>query len=280
MPSFNGVQRLKPWLPELLQAFEDLSTRGFLVEWCLVDDGSRPEDAEALGSLLAGLAGQLAATPRLATSLSVRLVRLPENQGQVLATLVGVSLAKGDYLITIDDDGSHPPGSLPGLLDCLPGRPALELVYAWPEAGSDSGPDRPWIRRLGTFANNWLFRQCLGLPEGIAVGSYRIFKRSLLQKALSVPVSYPYLSAMLLRAGRGNPEGWVGSYCYAVPGRIMQSQGQSRHRLAGLFTIYSRLFFFWGPGHSLGKRLRPPRQFSVDDFVYQVSDFTYRRDES
>src|SRR5690349_23315770 len=43
-------------------------------------------------------------------------VRLTRNFGQHAATVCGIGLARGDWIVTMDDDLEHPPEALPALL--------------------------------------------------------------------------------------------------------------------------------------------------------------------
>ena len=50
---------------------------------------------------------------------------------------------------------------------------------------------------MGTVLNNLLFRLFAGKPLDVPVTSFRVIRRSLVNRALALPVSYAYLSAML-----------------------------------------------------------------------------------
>lgn len=195
-------------------------------EILLVDDGS-----DEAGRAVIGRAAEAASVP-------VRVITLQQNIGQRLATIRGVEAARGAYVVTIDDDGSHPAEVVPAILARLDA--GAELVYAAPRVDR-----RPLLRRLGTAANNALFVLFLGKPLGVPVGSFRGFRRSLFDPARAHQVPYPYLSALLLER---RPR--VDTVRYRLPPE--RSRRRSRYSLGTLVTGYAQLWRYWGP-------LRPVR---------------------
>lgn len=54
---------------------------------------------------------------RLDTLRGVEIVWLARNAGQHAATLAGISAARGEWIVTMDEDGQHDPADIPRLLD-------------------------------------------------------------------------------------------------------------------------------------------------------------------
>jgi len=91
-------------LPELCQRLETtLGSAGLDYEVILVDDRGQ---AEAWSAICA-VTGQ---------HLQVRGLRLGRNFGQHAATICGIAHARGEWVVTMDDDLEHPPESIPSLL--------------------------------------------------------------------------------------------------------------------------------------------------------------------
>ncbi|WP_159438747.1 glycosyltransferase [Alkalispirochaeta americana] len=174
IPSLNGSVRLARLVPRVRSVLAEAGGG----EVIIVDDGSDPVHREAL----AGMAGP-----------GVRLVLMPRRTGQIGATLAGVAAARGELVVTLDDDGAHPPEVIPLLRRRLEEVPGCSLVYGVPRRKARG------VRGLGTRLNSLLFHLFLGLPWSIPVGSFRMFRRELLVRALERPVAFPYLSAMLLQ---------------------------------------------------------------------------------
>lgn len=119
VPAFNEAGRLRRLLEELADAPES-GAAGLDVHYCVVDDGSRPEQFEAEDALVRGCG----------LGDRIRMVRLDANRGKGLAIRAGfdIGLAEGfDYLGFIDADGAVPVRELH--------RALLHLVTAGREAG-------------------------------------------------------------------------------------------------------------------------------------------------
>lgn len=208
-----------------------------LSEIILVDDGSGAPWTDRL-ALLSG------------EYEKVRLVSLTERRGQAYATLVGVSEAEGEAIVTIDDDGDHPPEAVRGLVSLL--EEGYDLVYGAPARGGPRG-----IRRLGTVLNNCLFTLCLGKPLRVPVTSFRAFRRELVTAAFRRPVRFGYLSAMLFAT---SPR--AGVYYYREPRRRDRGGHGSRYGFRRLIGVYWNLLLHWGPFRPLSAFSgRPKRRF-------------------
>ena len=240
IPSHNGSQQLSDVLPQLERVLSGLGE----AEIIIVDDGSIPAEAALLRSLADS-------RPYL------RLIRLDTRAGQIHATLLGVSVAQAEIVVTMDDDGSHPPEVIGKMAHLLRTDQDLQLVYAAPSengnAESDGTSSRPLIRRIGTSLNNRLFHRYLNLPPHVPVGSFRAIRRDLLVQALTRPIRYPYLSAMLLSL---RPK--VTCVRYAPPPQTTRV-GKSRHAFFRLVSIWIALMVYWGPLQPVGRLLRRPR---------------------
>ena len=178
-----------PRLPDVIRRVLDALERRRL-EIILVDDGNDP-------AVAAHIRAAASSVP------NCRLVHLERNQGQQRATLAGIRRARGRFIVTLDDDGGHPPELLPRMLTAL-GLPATkddrmsrgaarppdgaarprhdglsslkpaDLVYGVPARASS----RP--RALGSWLNRWIFRVFLGVSRCTAVTSFRAFRAELL----------------------------------------------------------------------------------------------------
>jgi glycosyltransferase involved in cell wall biosynthesis len=219
-----------------------------VVEVLVVDDGSPPEEQEALHAALARAAGE---GSEFTPVLDLTAVCLSENRGQPEATVIGVGLARGGLVATVDDDGGHPVEELPAMVSRLTQDPRLDVVYGAPIGRSGIS----MFRRLGTVCNNLLFTLFARKPWRVPVTSFRVIRRERVQAALAVPMSYPYLSAMLFASV---PPPKVGVHRYPAPPAT-----PSRYVPRRLLQVYWRLVLYWGPLRVLGRRLRPRRIYDV-----------------
>ena len=91
------------------------------------------------------------------------MIRHEENRGKGAALLTGFAAlaGKADWAVTLDADGQHDPGDIPGLIRAIPAgtRP---IVIGRREGMV--GADVPWTSRFGRkFSNFWV--RCAGGPS-------------------------------------------------------------------------------------------------------------------
>lgn len=101
------------------------------------------------------------------------VVELTRNFGQHPAIFAGISSAKHEVIITMDDDGQHLPSEIPVLIEALTFD--TDLVYGVP-----TKDEHGLIRSFGSrFFKTALFR-ILGIKNARDISAFRIFRKSLL----------------------------------------------------------------------------------------------------
>jgi len=164
-------------LPELRQRLHaTMQTLGRSYELILVDDRG-PNDAW-------GVIGKLA--DEYPEVFGARLTR---NFGQHAATVCGISLARGEWIVTMDDDLEHPPEALPALLAAA--NDDAPLVYGVFEQRTHSA-----FRN----ATSELMRRALkhAFPElNQDYSSFRVIHRSLAKRLDAFGLHRPYIDGYL-----------------------------------------------------------------------------------
>ena len=155
-----------------------LAARAHDWEIILVDDGSDDGTWAAMQALRAG-------DPRL------RLVRLARNTGQHAATLCGLQRARGEVVVTIDDDLQLAPEELPLFLERLDAGYDL-VIGRIPGAKQHDA----W-RNLGSRAIGGLVQRIVGKPPGIALSSYRAMTRRAASRIAAYTGAHPYFPALM-----------------------------------------------------------------------------------
>lgn len=140
------VARLRTVLPGCAKDWEVI----------LVNDGSR----DASWNVLQGLCARHG---------ELQAIDLAGNPGQHAALLCGVRAARGEWIVTLDDDLQHPPEAIPALLQA--GLAGADLVY-----GSAPNPDQGLPRRLASRAVRALLVQRTGTPAAALASSLRCFR--------------------------------------------------------------------------------------------------------
>ncbi|MCF7927690.1 MAG: glycosyltransferase [Spirochaetales bacterium] len=201
-------------------------------EIIICDDGSGAEYQTALRNLCRNQRDTEIFSPLKRNRL--RCIFMDRNRGQQIATIAGMSVARGSWIITMDDDGEHPPECIEELI--ARGEEGNDLVYAavkQPEKRKTT-----CMRRTGSALNQFLFTRFLGLPKEVRVSSFRAIRATWFRQTFeNLENPFPYLSAMLLREG---PR--VSSIRYSG-----KAASASRYSIASLALIWWKLFRFWGP---------------------------------
>ncbi|WP_233255543.1 polyprenol monophosphomannose synthase [Naasia lichenicola] len=167
IPTYNELQNL-PIVTGAVQALPAVNGRS--IDILVVDDGS-PDGTGELADRLAAEHGELHVLHRIT------------KDGLGRAYLAGFAWAIAhdyDVVVEMDADGSHPPESLPALLDVLARRPDVGLVIGsrWIPGGRlvDWGAARQWLSRGG----NRYARTLLQLPVHDCTAGYRAYRTSVL----------------------------------------------------------------------------------------------------
>ncbi len=118
IPAFNEALAL----PQLFVRIE-AAVSLFDYEVILVDDGSADASADIV----------IKATQK---NPRIKLLKLQKNCGHQLALRAGLSAAQGDYCITLDADGQHPPESIPLMIDAAKeGHDVVVMVHDGKQMG-------------------------------------------------------------------------------------------------------------------------------------------------
>jgi glycosyltransferase involved in cell wall biosynthesis len=110
----------------------------------------------------------------------VRAVQLMRNFGQTPATFCGMKLARGHYIITLDDDLQHAPEDIPLLI----AERAHDVVFAQFRELKHSMP-----KRVLSSMKNLILSFLIDKPKGLQLTSFRLFRREVARAMLSVVTS-------------------------------------------------------------------------------------------
>ncbi len=178
IPTYNASKGLGILLETTGQILEQAKYSEY--EVILVDDGSEEEHRHFIRSTL------MQNHPRL------RILFLQGNHGQQLATITGIAHARGEIILTMDDDMEHPPRLLPELIQSI--QEGNDLTYVISDILYAS-----CVRKAGARFRDMVFRRMLRVPAGIRVSSFRAMNRTLAEAVLAGPCPWPYFSAMAVR---------------------------------------------------------------------------------
>jgi undecaprenyl-phosphate 4-deoxy-4-formamido-L-arabinose transferase len=143
-----------------------------------------------LGGLALGLHRSRTATLEAANPDLVTAVKLHRNYGQHNATICGFGFARGEIILTIDDDLQHPPEEIPKLIEKYEENGA-DIVYVIFRKKQHSK-----VRNMGSRSAKATSKILL---EGTGKGSsFRLIKKEIVEKLLEHIVHFVFIDQLLL----------------------------------------------------------------------------------
>ena len=118
----------------------------------------------------------------------VKAVNLTRNFGQQSATLCGMGLANGNYVITMDDDLQHQPEDIPLLI----AKKNHDIVIAHLKGRKD-----PLFNQLTSRIKGYFDYLILGKPKHIRMSSFRLLSRLTVDNILSITTPKPFIPALM-----------------------------------------------------------------------------------
>jgi glycosyltransferase involved in cell wall biosynthesis len=153
VPVYNSETILPSLVDRLRPVLNSVADRWELI---LVNDASPDGSWQVIQSLAA-------LEPRL------RGIDLMRNYGQHNAVLCGVRAAKGDVVVTIDDDLQHPPEQIPVLLERL--GEGYDVVY-----GTPLEEQHGLLRDFASVITKLALRRVMGAATAQSVSAFRVLR--------------------------------------------------------------------------------------------------------
>ncbi len=120
---------------------------------------------------------------------NVRAIRLTRNFGQQAATICGIELAEGNYVVTMDDDLQHLPEDIPALI----AKRDHDIVI-----GQFNKRNHSFSKVLFSSIKGFFDRIVLGKPSHIQLSPYRLINRSTVEGMKHLfGTPYPFIPAMM-----------------------------------------------------------------------------------
>lgn len=162
IPLYNERESLMPLYQRLKETMEVV---GRPFECVFVDDGSSD--------------GSLTLLQEIALVDSrITVVGLQQNAGKSVALSAAFSLARGQFIITMDGDLQHDPADVPRFIEKL--EEGYDIV-----CGRRSRRDEGWLQRLSTRCANWILGKLTGINIHDWGGGFKAYKRALIS---NVPI--------------------------------------------------------------------------------------------
>ena len=125
--------------------------------------------------------------------IPVTVVDLARNFGEHNAVMAGLAHARGDYVITMDDDLQNPPGEV-ARLHAFARDHGHDVVYTYYAAKQHAA----W-RNLGSRFTNWCADYLLDKPKGLYLSSFRCISAFAAGKVIAYAGPFPYVDGLILQ---------------------------------------------------------------------------------
>lgn len=185
----------------------------------------------------------------------VKVIDFARNMGKHAAVLAGYSIAKGDYIVNLDDDYQSPVHELWQLVDCLE-RDECDAAIA-----------KYYQKKQSKFKNfgsnvNMLMTDILleGKPKGVRFENFSVIKDFVCKEMINYKSPYPYLEGLL----------------YRVTNRVKTVDMEERNRDDGLATgfTFRKSLSLWINGLTAFS-VKPLRVSSVCGILFAIAGFFY-----
>lgn len=174
IPVYNSAQYLSKLVLRLMTVLQAETQR---FEIIFVDDGSLDGSWDVLSELWA----------RFPTH--VMAIQLMRNYGQHNALMCGFRQARGQYIVTMDDDLQNPPEEIPKLLSAIR-ESGADLVYGF----SKQKKHAAW-RNIGSALVRRFYKMVLKVP--VEPTSFRIITSKLLKSILTYNKNFTFVDGLL-----------------------------------------------------------------------------------
>lgn len=180
VPTFRG----QATVPHLL---EQLWSESFPadVEIVLVDDGSEDGSADHIRTWLN--------THDVARGTLI-YIELARNFGEHNAVMAGLSAARGDLVLTLDDDLQHRPQDALRLFEALRDLPHIDIAY-----GQLIRKRHAAWRNVGSRATDWILGRLVGKPTGVRLSTFRCVRQRVVDEILRYEGPFPFVDGLLLQ---------------------------------------------------------------------------------
>jgi undecaprenyl-phosphate 4-deoxy-4-formamido-L-arabinose transferase len=211
IPVYNSADTIA----SLVEQLADLLIEGGH-ELILVNDGSKDNTAAICESIV----------PK--ATFPVKFINLSRNFGEHNAVMAGLRFARGEYVITMDDDLQNPPSEVLRLFNYAR-QQNQDVIYTYYQQKKHS----TW-RNFGSWLTNQVADILLDKPKNLYLCSFRCMSAFLVQEICKYEGPFPYVDGLILQVTQS-----IGKLQVAHAAR---QQGQSSYNLRRLVHLWLNMF--------------------------------------
>lgn len=176
IPCYNSHDSIGKVFEDIKKLFDNQSKKKF--ELILVNDCSPDNTLEIIKKLSN-------------KDKRVKAISLSKNFGQHSAIMAGLSIATGDIVVCMDDDGQTPAYAMFNLINKI--DEGYDIVFSKYEVKKHST-----FRNLGSKFNDYMAQKLIGKPKDLYMGSYLAMNSFVKNEIIKYNNPYPYLGGLLL----------------------------------------------------------------------------------
>ncbi|MBF6245820.1 glycosyltransferase [Nocardia elegans] len=219
IPVYRGEQTIAGLVAELHGLAESSRTpdgNSFAVEEIVLVHDHGPDRSDVVLQRLAAEYPQ------------VRVIWLSRNFGQDAATIAGMAAARGEWIVTMDEDGQHDPGFIGAFLDTALAQRS-DLVYSKPTNTRPHGV----LRNLTSRGAKVVLATVFAFPDSTRFESYRLIRGDIGRQLAEVASNGVYLDVALT---------WVVDNTAQAP-VVLRAEGreESGYNYRRLFSLFWKM---------------------------------------
>ncbi len=211
IPIYNGAETIEKLVNALIRELEHES-----LEIILVNDGSRDHTEQICRKLVNS------------APIPITLINLSRNFGEHNAVMAGLQYARGEYVITMDDDFQNPPPEVAKLFNYAR-KAQKDVVYTYYQKKHHAA----W-RNLGSWLANKVADILLDKPKGLYLSSFRCMNAFIVNQICRYEGPFPYIDGQILQATQN-----IGRIEVAHTSRAV---GRSGYTLSKLIRLWLNMF--------------------------------------
>jgi dolichol-phosphate mannosyltransferase len=195
LPTYNESENIAGVMDSIVEALPD----GINAEIIVVDDNSPDGTADIAQEHAAKLESSNGDDNNAGAGkrIKVQVIRRPGKLGLSSAILAGAQQAQGEAIVVMDSDMSHPPQTIPHMLDELE-RFDIVVASRYVEGGAVAG--WPFKRKIVSKGATKIARYSLGINIKDPMSGFFAFKRHVIQGIKFDAIGYKMLLEMLVKA--------------------------------------------------------------------------------
>jgi polyisoprenyl-phosphate glycosyltransferase len=212
IPVYNSANIVTDTISRIRDFFRSQSLR---FEIILVNDGSS-DDSWVVITALAKEHSEVIA------------INLLKNYGQHHANLCGFRQAKGDYVITMDDDLQNPPEEIAKLIQKV--QEDYDLVI-----GRFESKQHSLVRRIGSQFVGWLNRKVFEVNDSLVLTNFRIIRRDVVDRICRDKSFAPYIPGLALQ--------YSSRRCNVLVRHLPRAAGKSNYTWRRILRLVATILF-------------------------------------